>query len=413
MPPYGFTAINEAKNAGAVVSLIGVIVSIKEPRPTKGTDWVLEFTIQDDFTTASIGTDASINCRLFRPSTDKFPKITGVGDIALLRDFHLQDWGLRVDAIWKARSGALVFPAANIPVPGLSEPYQAGAKLLYSAVFGTKGPTLQEQMCAINLTHAASASLPQVKQYAATVPVRPAAPDRLSLIKDLAFNTFYDVRALVVNTYYNNVGTVDLKVTDYTSNKDLFLYVDADDEDYAFQGHSWKGPYGQLTINVTLYGNNAAWARENVAIGDFVYLRNMHTKMSQANKLEGVLHDDRHRPNQIDVRKLHNASDIREINERRRKYEDTRSKKSAFEQLQNEPKKSSAKASAQKKADKKARQRALKEQEQKEIAEKAEEWDIARSGVNANSEFPYTMRRLRAHVHSSRCLPGNAAFHNL
>ncbi|KAI9872285.1 MAG: hypothetical protein M1823_008216, partial [Watsoniomyces obsoletus] len=137
-------------------------------------------------------------------------------------------------------------------------------------------------------------------------------------------------------------------------------------------------------MSVTLYGNNAAWARENVTVGDFVHLRNVHTKMSPANKLEGVLHEDRQRVNAIDIRKLHNATDIKAINDRKQEYEKHRLKKTAFEEMQNVPKKSSAKTSAKKKAEKKARQRAEKEQEQKELAEKAEQWEAERNGVNAN-----------------------------
>ncbi|KAH7067584.1 hypothetical protein BKA63DRAFT_424734 [Paraphoma chrysanthemicola] len=392
MPPNGFTAIAEATAVGSRVSLLGVIISIKEPRKSKGTDWVLEFSIQDDFTNGSIG-GASMNCRLFRPAPDKFPKINGVGDIALLRGFGLDSWMGRIDAVWKPQSGVLVFPASGIPVPELSQAYQLGNQHLpFSAVFGTKDPTPQEQMAVILLKHAASGSVQQMTQYAASASssFRAPARDRQSLIRDAVFDRFYDINAQVVNVYYLNLGTVDLKVTDYTSNKDLFLYVDPEDPDWAWQDQTWKGPYGQLTMSVTLYGNNAAWARENVTVGDFVHLRNVHTKMSPANKLEGVLHEDRQRVNAIDIRKLHNATDIKAINDRKQEYEKHRLKKTAFEEMQNVPKKSSAKTSAKKKAEKKARQRAEKEQEQKELAEKAEQWEAERNGVNANirAAFP-------------------------
>ncbi|KAF2031191.1 hypothetical protein EK21DRAFT_63799 [Setomelanomma holmii] len=393
MLPTGFTAVKDATAVGSRVSLLGVIISIKEQRKTKGTDWVLEFTIQDDFTNGSVGSGASINCRLFRPSPDKFPKINGVGDIALLRNFGLDGWMDRVDAVWKPQSGVLVFPASGIPVPELSQAYQVGSQNLpYSAVFGTKDSTAQEQMAVIQLKHSASGSVRQVKQYAAaSSSVRDPVRDRLSLIKDLTYDRFYDVRAQVVNIYYNNYGTVDLKVTDYTTNKDLFLYVDPDDEDWRWQqDKAWKGPCGQLTMNVLLYGNSAVWSTENLAVGDYVFLRNVHTKMSQANKLEGVLHEDKQRPNAIDIRKLVSVTDIKEIKDRQQDYDKKRVKKTAFEDLQNEPKKSSAKASAKKKAEKKARQRAEKEQEQRELAEKAEKWEADRNGVNINirAAFP-------------------------
>jgi protection-of-telomeres protein 1 len=389
MLPSGFSAINDAKDENAIVSLLGVIVSVQEPRKTRGTDWVLEFSIQDDFSVANVGSDATINCRLFRPVLDRFPKITGVGDVALIRNFKLSPWGLRVHAVFTQRSGALVFPGNKIPVPALSEPVQAGTHTLpYSAMYGTKDPTIQEQIAVINLKAASMGSVQQIQQFSSTASVRVAPPpDKLCLVKDMDFAKFYDVRAQVINIYYNNMGAVDLKVTDYTENKNLFLYVDPDDEDYGFQDMSWKGPYGQFTISVTLYENNASWARDNLAIGDYVFLKNMRTKLSPANKLEGVLHQDRQRPNQIDIRKLIKASDVAEINRRRDEYEKSRTKKSAFDKLQNEGNKPSAKTHANKKAEKKARRRAQNEQEQKEIAETLEKHEAARSGVNNNSQY--------------------------
>jgi protection-of-telomeres protein 1 len=389
-PPNGFTAISAAKEPGAIVSLLGVIVSVKEARKTRGTDWVSEFTIQDEFSSDAVGGDSSINIRVFRPSLDKLPKVAGPGDVAIVRDFKLSSWGRRVDAVWVQRSAFFIFPAAGIPVPELSQAYQVGTQNLpysHSETYGTKHPTTHEQMAVIQVKHQASGSVQQVKQYAASSSVRITAPDRLALIKDLDYSKFYDVRAQVVNIYYNDFGTVDLKVTDYTENDQLFRYVDPDDEDYGFQKIDWKGPYGQYTINVLLYGNNASFARDNLAVGDYIFLKNMRTKMSPANKLEGVLHEDKTRPEQVDIRKLIRMSDIAEINQRREAYEKTRLKKSAFERMQTEPSNPSAKASTNKKAAKRAKQRLQKEQEQKELEEKADKWEAQRTGVNLNSQW--------------------------
>lgn len=393
MPPPGFTSIRDAANltSGEVVSLLGVIVSVGEPRQTRGTDWVLDFTVQDDFTAGTVGTfsGSSINCRLFRPSATAFPKISGVGDIVILRKFKLNVWQGRLDCVSDKRySGVLVFHSNKIPVPELSQAYQLGnQRLPHEATFGTPDFTTQEQMAVIHLKHAASGTFPQIRQLATTKTFKAAAPRKLALIKDLTMNLFYDVRALVVNIYYTNHGTVELKVTDYTSNQDLFLYTDPDEEEsFPTMHRKWSGPYGQLTLNVLLYGNNASWARDNVTNGDFIFLKNMRTKMSPENKLEGVLHDDRIIANQIDIRKLVNQEDINEIKSRREAYEKQRTKKSAWEILQNVPKKLSARASAEKKVRKKERQRLQKELVQIGLDHKYEEWEVARNIVNNNGE---------------------------
>jgi len=389
--PNGFTPISAATEPGTVVSLLGVIVSIKEARKSRGTDWVQEFTIQDDFGSDVVGGQSSIIIRIFSPTVEKIPKIAGTGDVAIVRGFKLNYWNGRVDAVSnRYASSYFIFPSATIPRPELSQPYQAGTLSLPhsdSGTLGAKSPSRDEQMAVIRLKQQASGSAQQVKQFAAKNALKSTAQDRLSLVKDLEYDKFKDVRAQVVNIYYTNFGTVELKVTDYTENKDLYLYVDPDDEDYRFQRQDWKGPYGQYTINVILYGNNAVFAREQLAVGDYVFLRNVRTKISPANKLEGALHEDRVRPEQVDISKLTSRSDIAEIKQRQEAYEKTRTKKSAFEKLQSEPTNAAGKAPINKKAAKRAKQRQQKEQEQKEIAEKAEEWEAQRSGVNVNSQY--------------------------
>lgn len=242
-------------------------------------------------------------------------------------------------------------------------------------------------MAVIHMKHAASAIARQVQQHAATVSIAPRSADRLSLIKDLALNAFYDVRVQVVNIYYTNFGTVELKVTDYTPNESLFYYADPEkDEAYMVADKGWKGPYGFLVLQVILHENNAAWARNNVSVGDFIFLRNMRTKLSPFSKLEGAVHQDRQNPDHVDVRKMSRQSDIDEIKKRKAEYENERGNKSAFQALQNEPKKSSAKASAAKKEKKRQMQKEQKEAEQRELEEKAKAWEAERSGVNTNGK---------------------------
>jgi protection-of-telomeres protein 1 len=384
--PSGFRAIKDATVAGDFVNLIGVIVDIRPQKQTRGTDLVLEFTIQDDFSTGS-GSASSIRCRVFRPKAELFPKISGTGDIALVRNCRLDAWNGRLDCIFVSyRSGLLVFPASKIPVQELSDTYRLHNSFLpFSAVTGTKDPTPQEQIAVIQLKHAASGSV--VQQYAATASVKSATQDRLSLIRDLDKDLFYDVRAQIVNMYYQDFsGTVELKVTDYTPNEALNLYVEPDDVDAQFQdSRAWKGPYGQFILNVRLYGGNGSWARQNVTNGDYVFLRNMRTKISPAMKLEGVLHEDRQKPDQVDIRRLINQTDIDEIKTRCKAYDEQRSKKSAFDALKSE--KPPVKASSIKKAEKRAKQRAQKEQEQREIEDNLVKFEAQRSGVNLHSEF--------------------------
>ncbi|KAJ4405759.1 hypothetical protein N0V91_005066 [Didymella pomorum] len=381
--PVGFTAVKDCKTEGAMVSLLGVVVSSQDPRQTRGTDWVLNFSIQDDFSAGSVGGSSSMGCRVFKPQAS-LPKIAGHGDIVILRNFKLNPWQGRMDCVSSPGSGILVFPGNKIPVPELSQAYLLGTqRLTHHATPGTREPTIQEQKAVLLLAHASSGSAKDVQQHAVKESTKSTSKRKEALIKDLTFDWFYNIIAQVVNIYYSNSGTVELKVTDYTSHKDLYLYADPDyDPDLVFK-REWRGPFGQVTMDVRLYEPHAAWARQNLSNGDFVYLRNVHARSSEKGILEGALHQDRKMPDQIDVRKLLNHPAIEEIVQRRKAYEQQRSNRGTVH-LVNAPKKSSAKASAKRKEEKRERQRLQKEAELKELEEKQEKWDAERDGINTN-----------------------------
>lgn len=387
--PTGFTAIKDATSVGDAVNLIGVLVSYNGPRSSKGSDHALDFTIQDDFSSGSVGGQSSISGRMFKPP-NKFPKISGPGDVVIVRRVKLSEWMGRMECLGaKYDSTMTVFPSSMIPVPDLSHAFQAGSqKLPCDSTPMAPSPTIPEQMAVISLKHASSGSKQQVQQHAATAVSKSRTARRDTLIKDLRFDVFADIRAYVVNVYrYPMGGQVDLKVTDYTENEHMFYYADPETEDGLVADRSWKGPYGYLTLSVTLYEENANWAQENILPGDYVYIRNMRPKLSARNKLEGVVHQDRVHTSQVDIRRLQSAPDIAEIDKRREEYERKRGSKTAFEKLRSEPKKLPAKASHSKRAAKRERLRAEKEAELEELAKQAQEWELSRTGVNPNGKI--------------------------
>jgi protection-of-telomeres protein 1 len=390
--PSGFSSIKECTKEGAPYNVIGVLVSYSEPRKSSagGGDWCLNFSLQDDYASGSVGGVSSITCRFFKSTLDRFPKISGIGDVVLLRAFKLTTWKHRVDLVGSYASGMIVFPGSRIPVPELSQDFQAGSqKLPCDTAANTKPASPAEQMAVIHLKHASSGSEPQLQQHAATVTAKASTSKKRALIKDLEFNRFYEIRAQVVNTYYHPTAPqVDLKVSDYTENKDLYYYGDPEkDEGWEVLNRQWKGPFGYLTMNVTLFDANASWVRVNVVEGDFVYIRNVLIRNSPANKLEGRVHQDRQNENQVDIRHLKHSSDIQEINERRAAYEKQRGSNTAFSALQNVPDKPSTKTTSDKRKAKKERLRAEKEAEQQELEKKAREWETGRGGVNTNSKI--------------------------
>jgi len=386
--PNGFTAIKDATEAKSTVSLIGVLVSLDAPRTTGGKDMALDFTIQDDFTSSEVGGESSISCRLFRPSEDKFPKISGIGDVVILRRWQLQQYQLRMDAVGYRTSHMVVFPSHRIPVPGLSEAFQAGSQKLPHERAGGLPPTIPEQMAVIHLKHASTGAAPQVKQHATISASKAKTARKKSLIKDLQLDTFYDVCAQVVDFYYTQLGDrVDLKVTDYTPNEQMLYYPDPDSEkDFPVRERRWSSPFGHMVLNITVYGANAAWIQENLGQGDFVFVRNMRAKLATNGKLEGALHEDKMNDSKVDIMLLKSEGEIEAINKRREEYEKERETKTAFQALQNEPKQPSAKSAKEKREAKKLKARADKEAELEELKRAEREWEKGRGGINTNGK---------------------------
>ncbi|CAE7021893.1 hypothetical protein PTNB85_02430 [Pyrenophora teres f. teres] len=390
--PNGFTAIKNVTQVESIVNIIGVLVSYGEPKSTRGTDFFLDFTLQDDFSSGSVGDASAISCRIFRPK-DKIPKISGVGDVILIRRFKVNNWKGRIECIGYRTVDMIVFPGAKIPSPSHSQPYQCGKqKVMCDSTGQGLPPTIPEQMAVIELKAASTGVSQQLQQHATITASKVKSSRKISLVKDLQLNTFYDVCVQIVNIFWHfGGGQVDLKVTDYTPNEHMHYFPDPEEgKSLGISDNSFKGPFGFLTLSVTLYESNATWAQENAANGDYVYIRNMHVKMSPASKLEGVVHQDRERPGKVDIHHLTSAPEIEAIDKRREEYEKKRGVKTAFEAMQNAPSNPTAKTAKEKRQAKRERQKAEKEAELQQIAEKEREWELKQSSINKNvrASFP-------------------------
>lgn len=396
--PPGFTAIKDISTAGTDVSLIGVLIHAKEVFKSRGDDWVLEFTIQDEFGAAAVGGSSSLRCKIFRREESLLPKVGATGDLVLVRNIRIVTFNHSFEAVSSARynTSILFFAARNIPMPELSAGYDHGGqeKLIFTGTNYTKNPTPGEQMAIIRMKAATGSSVPQVKAYAARRPLESTYKNKRALIQDITFSKFYDIVGEVVKIYPSTFDTLDLYVTDYTVNKDLFLYEDPNSAEYSGFGSSkWQGPFGQITMVVRLWEPHTSYARENVCEGDLIHLNNVHAKLSQANKLEGALHQDQKYPNRVQVRKVTYNKLIEEHEARKKEYLDQheldQTKQHVAHMNERHAKKPSAKASVRKKEERKEKERLRKEKEkeQKRLEMQAEEKLAARAGVNDHSEY--------------------------
>ncbi|KAF2736052.1 hypothetical protein EJ04DRAFT_177035 [Polyplosphaeria fusca] len=368
--PPNFTFIREIRSRPDGVSFAGIVVSTKGIRATKGTHSNLEVVVQDEFDDAS---DSAITLRYFCWPED-FPDEPEVGDIVFVRHAKASEWNDKMTATsnWELKTDLFIFKSASVPIvqKGYAPSLSGLSSLPHTSNREAVLPKESELKVVLDRRMRSAVRSKQLKQQPSQS--TPSKPTRLALIKDLGINVFHDINAQVVKIWSENQSCTDIHVTDYTTNHHLFWHEEPNLED-GMQSR-WQGPYGQMTLAVRLYGVNAQWTNDNVSVGDFIFLRNVHLKLSNMNKLEGALHEDRLHPNQNDIRRLLQQSAISEIQKRKADYE--RQQNAKF--IKNEPKKPSAKAAAKKREEKKQMQRLQRELEQKE----AEEAEVARSGVN-------------------------------
>ncbi|KAF2873569.1 hypothetical protein BDV95DRAFT_489484 [Massariosphaeria phaeospora] len=215
-----------------------------------------------------------------------------------------------------------------------------------------------------------------------------------ALIKDVKVDRFYDIVGEVVKWYAEDPHSacprwMDLYITDYTTNTDLYLYEDPDDAvnpEYATQ-KNFPGPFGQMAMQVRLHHPHAGWAVSNrIREGDIVVLINVHAKNSPENKLEGAIHQDRRYPDKVTITRVTNPKQLEDHNQRKEAYwNEHKSRKTNPNAAQEDEAnglsslRSEGKQALQKKAERKKKRRLQKEQKRREEEKKEEERIVART----------------------------------
>jgi hypothetical protein len=395
--PPDYTAIKDAV-PGTVMSFIGILTDIIGPSRVS-TGWELGFTIYDGFTAPSFQQSSSIRCRIARPEKARLP-VGSINDPVLVRNINVtkSNGFLEGNGSKAAFTEVLIFPANKIPIPQYSAPYGQGGGSTLPFSGWARPTTPSEQLAIINfkaLAVSSSAMQPSAMEPSAMQPPATSRPSanapkafprskKDALIKDVQVSRFCNLAVEVVKIFDRGYGhdTLDLYVTDYTTNKDLYLYEDPKHADaYSYAGSSdWKGPFGQVTMAIHLWEPHTSYTREEIEVGDLVFISNVHIKWSAANKIEGALHQDPKFPAKVQIHKIVNRDQIAAHAERKEAYEGAQTREPAHQPHQ--PKKPSAKKSAKKKEEKKARGRQEKEAEQRHLEKKLEEEAAARANLN-------------------------------
>ena len=382
--PNGYVDLYSAVNRqNTDLNIIGVVTDCLPATLSRGTDWMCTFSLADSRVG---GYGEGLKVRFFRPRESELPAIRGTGDVVVLRNVKSKIWSGMTVIMSGWASSWIVFPASSIP----EKPPPNCVQLKYIKDVRAPVPTSAEMLYAISLCNAQDRNTftapaePRATLIPTTEPSLSGSNSRqkFSVVKDVVIDKFYDLVGQVVKIFPNN-GRTELYITDYTSNTLLYNYewgregedgVPKEGDPHGYlpraSGKKWRGPFGKMTLMVTLWPPHSYFAETNVKEDDFVFLRNVRIKYSGDVKLEGGLHTDRRDSDRIDVNILKDCSDDRVKDVLRRKKEYGKNFKQQSEELIAEARGQKRKAGEEgenlSKAQARKRRKQLREREQQE-----------------------------------------------
>ena len=348
--PPGYVDLYKASNRPDTdINVIGVVTDFLPPARSKGTDWVCTFSLADS---TLGGHGDGLKVRFFRPLDKELPAVHGIGDVVILRNVKSKLWSGMTLILSGWGSSWTVFHAASIP----ERIQTAQVQLKYVKETRAPAPTSVEMQYAISLCNtqdrstftkaeepkaSISSTAPANSMSSTTIRAR----QKFSVVKDVVVDNFYDLVGQVVKIWPNN-GRTELYISDYTSNALLFNYEwgregnfgetrDADTYSHLSRlgSKKWPGPFGKMTLMVTLWPPHSSFAESDVKENDFVFLRNTRIKYNSDGRLEGGLHTDRRYSERIDVTILNDHSDDRVKDVLRRKKDYSKRFKQQSEEL--------------------------------------------------------------------------------
>ncbi|KAL1956425.1 hypothetical protein VTO42DRAFT_7311 [Malbranchea cinnamomea] len=313
--PPGFVALDTAKSRiFGNYDVMGIAVDVLPPRQSGGTSFSSTFTIKDHDFSSEWWNGLKVRC--FKDKKSDLP-CPDVGDVVLLRKIKIRDFNGAVIG-FSSQKDSLVW---TIFKPNAQDP------IGYSIINQSIPPSSAEKQYAFFLlkhgncppstpTPAVSHTPASAESTAlgSTSSIPPGGPLRkFTLLKDLEYGKFADIVGQVVKVFQSSYDSVTLYVTDYTENKDLFKYAMEEETEEGRDGDEfnyiprrakrpWPGPFGRMTLQVTLFEPHARYARDHVKENTFVVLRNVRIKMGRTTGfMEGALHTDRIYPKKVTI----------------------------------------------------------------------------------------------------------------
>lgn len=395
------------------LNVMGVVVDFLEPVKSNGPDCVITFTLHDP----SWGEEDGLKFKFFNRFMNKLPAVAAKGDVVLLRNVKIKLYNHQPIGLSNSATTWGVFPESSIPM-GIDElPSGEIESTKSSDAFHTSRAETEYAILLCNSRNRQAVTCrnpPTSLQVKSTVKenggAMPKQKEKFSLVRDLELSTnteqlvFADLLGEVRKLHANDYR-LELSITDYTVHKELYNYAygcddeGADGDVYGYMNDmqkQWPGPWGKMTITVTLWDRQADFARAEVKEGAFVLLRNVQiTRDRDGKRMEGKLRGDRRFSDKVNVQLLKTSeagsnSRMLELLKRKKEYEKrakienkrflgdmTNVRKRAWIP-EGDAEQPETKLSKRKKNDRKKKEKIM------EISEAAQNGEVARLDINAH-----------------------------
>ncbi|KAL7625293.1 hypothetical protein AAE478_004509 [Parahypoxylon ruwenzoriense] len=401
--PSGYTSIRDVLEqsipVNKFVSVIGLVKDRRFPMPTGGADWKSTITLYDK----SVEDEhAGLVINIFRPEAE-MPQPDG-GDVMVVMSAKVQFYRGEVSLLTNRTTSIHIYSASRIP-----RPPRSAIDALEAPLRGRdRPPTDKEHEYVAWLYHSIDKdSVPDAAAFETKIDQSRNYKNKFRILSDVRDQQFCDVIVNVIKDPFEQMDMATLWVSDYTVNEGFYNFsLDASDASEGRDGdpygyttvknaasNNWPGPHGKRTMQVTCFGMQADFVRNEVRAGNWVQLRNLNVKFGRnANNLEGFLREDRNAYGsglQVDILATDNPDNVdtrlKEAIRRKRDYEKDKKRRrrdpTSKENGQDNVKKRKAEGQKGKKGSKAKRQEEAWVEMRRKEEEEQREYE-ARLGLN-------------------------------
>ncbi|KAK6505146.1 hypothetical protein TWF481_007067 [Arthrobotrys musiformis] len=340
MPPpqTQYISVADAKTKiDQLVNLMGISVGFRPPNKSSGSDYQATIELCDKSATVY---ENKLTVRIFRPDAESLPQEMAVGESIVVFK-HVKIGQLRaqgnipVGMTTKSRSSWVI---CKVDMPGKRKsssgpnkrPERPRIRIIDNGPYRVQDPEkkkdllTEEEYSACrdlfeffhNRGGLAGCHGMSERDYNEDVGPRKETLKKAALIKEIQLDHFYDLTCFV-QTVWNHNRFVDVTVTDFTENKNLYLRgIDplSDEEEfrsalhnevesYALEGggvtkggkyanRKWfEKPFGHFSLKIAFWDSYSAKANSEITEGCYLALTNVLIKRGKGGHWEGSLSD--------------------------------------------------------------------------------------------------------------------------